>query len=93
MKTAPPPLDLRPVRVSITDTTTSETRTFDDDGAFDADGFQDYLWEGGNYACDCNRALLFARARGDVEDVEHPCGDSRFTVEITDPTGALLYDD
>ena len=51
-----------------------------------------YVWEDGNYACDCNRALLFAWARGEEAPVEHPCGDTAYVVRITDgQTGRVLY--
>jgi hypothetical protein len=41
----------------------------------------DYMWSEGNYACDCNRALFFARAAGEP-DPDRPCGDSAFGVRI-----------
>lgn len=38
----------------------------------------DYLWTDGNWGCDCNRALLFARAKGLPEPAERPCGEDRY---------------
>ena len=56
----------------------------------DIDG---YMWSDGNYGCDCNRSLFFARARGE-DDAEHEeCGETRFHVEIVGPDGARLYID
>lgn len=52
------------------------------DNVFDAIRGAHYMWTDGNYACDCNRSLMFARARNeDVPDVE--CGHSRY--EIIEP--------
>jgi len=42
-----------------------------------------YLWEEGNYACDCNRGDFFARAGGE-SDPHQPCGD--FAYEVDDIT-------
>lgn len=39
----------------------------------------EYMFMDGNYACDCNRTLMLARAGHPVEEVD--CGD---TVEMTD---------
>lgn len=38
-----------------------------------------FMWTDGNYGCDCNRALFFARAAGE-EDADVPCGNSAFSV-------------
>ena len=43
------------------------------------DGGQ-FMWTEGNYACDCNRALFHARARGVPEPSNPPCGDERFVL-------------
>ncbi|QYW02175.1 hypothetical protein CPT_Sonora_074 [Stenotrophomonas phage Sonora] len=55
----------------------------------EADAWADieYLWTEGNYACDCNRGLLFNRVRG-VEDVPRACGSEQFDIiEVTGPDG------
>jgi hypothetical protein len=50
-----------------------------DDDIFDAIRGAHYMWTDGNYACDCNRGLMFARAHDeDVEDIA--CGHSRFDI-------------
>ena len=33
----------------------------------DVDEFHPYIWEEGNYSCDCNRSLCFQRAQGKPE--------------------------
>lgn len=50
-----------------------------------------YIWEEGSYSCDCNRALLFARAAGEPEP-DLTCSGGRYSVRISDPkTGRVLY--
>ena len=52
----------------------------------------DFIWEDGNYACDCNRALFFAWAVGD-DDPEQGCGDEAFSIRVETKNGLLLYED
>lgn len=42
-----------------------------------------FLFEEGNYACDCNRELFFCEAVGEQRPNEPGCGDTRFTVDLT----------
>lgn len=52
-----------------------------------------WQWTEGNYGCDCNRALFFARARG-LDDPNHSCGDGiAYRIRIRDPMGVLLHDE
>jgi len=46
------------------------------------------LWTSGNRACDCARALLFAK---DGERVEHICGAHAYAIRVTSPDGKELY--
>jgi hypothetical protein len=39
-----------------------------------------FWWTDGNGACDCNRALDFARAGGESDDFDPPCGNEAFSV-------------
>jgi len=49
-----------------------------------------YLWEEGNYSCDCNRDLFF----NDVTDNEAECGNTRYSVRLIDAdSGEMLYDE
>lgn len=41
----------------------------------------DYLWTEGNYACDCNRALFFAWAKGE-EPKEGECGETAYSIRF-----------
>lgn len=55
----------------------------------------EYLWTDGNFGCDCNRALFFARAGGEAEPDERPCGDVAFTAlyaQLEDGTRINLDD-
>ncbi len=38
----------------------------------------DFMWTEGNYSCDCNRALYFARANGSDDELAEgqDCGDN-----------------
>jgi hypothetical protein len=45
-----------------------------------------WIWEEGNFSCDCNRASFF----GDDDEIQ--CSDGRYSVNIVDPeTGEVLY--
>ena len=54
-----------------------------------------YIWEEGNYSCDCNRAIFFNRAQGQETDIdERQCGDGGYIVRITEAeSGEVLYDE
>lgn len=39
------------------------------------DGSTAYMWEDGNYSCDCNRSIFFYSL---PLDKSFPCGDTRF---------------
>ena len=40
---------------------------------------EEYLWITGNFSCDCNRALFFARANDEPDPENTPCGKSKFS--------------
>lgn len=51
----------------------------------------DYIWESGNYACDCNREIFFRKA-GQEEKIDHDCGDGKYSVNLQNPrTGDMFY--
>lgn len=52
-----------------------------------------FIWEIGNYGCDCNRALFFGYAAGEKqEDIIHPCGHEGYSVNLENPvTGEVYY--
>lgn len=52
-----------------------------------------YLWEEGNYGCDCNRALHFAWANGDDDAPDRQCGNSAYSVQILDENDKVIHDE
>ncbi len=46
-----------------------------------------YLWEDGNYSCDCNRAQFF----GDPVTDDMPCGSERYAVNLQNPANGKVY--
>lgn len=53
----------------------------------------DYMWSEGNYACDCNRSLFFARANGEEDPADPRCGDAAYSVRVVASDGVELYAD
>lgn len=54
--------------------------SFVPEGRGDLVGSITFQWLEGNYSCDCNRALFFARAAGEPEPEDRPCTDDQFVV-------------
>ena len=85
----------------ITDEKTGETRAFADDTEYTLEWDDQnqnpslFIWEDGNYACDCNRALFFGYAKGEkYGDIKSPCGEWRYSVLGYDrETKALVFED
>lgn len=78
------------LRVTITRKSDGLARTY----AEEDDGFAlDFQWREGDYACDCNRALFFARAGGEPDSVDPKCGEGAYHVTITDDASAIVYQD
>lgn len=67
-------------RVTITNVATGETRSAVEEHPDDETAV--FLWTEGNFGCDCNRALDFARWGGEPEPDDPPCGEERFTVAV-----------
>lgn len=55
------------------------------------DDGHEFLWEQGNFSCDCNRGLFFANASNDP-DPDVLCGQVRYSVIIT-YEGEVVYDE
>jgi hypothetical protein len=46
--------------------------------------YHEYWWTCGNASCDCNRELFFARATHNPDPDETECGETRFSVRLSD---------
>lgn len=57
----------------------------------DEDAPSGFIWEEGNYSCDCNRALFFARAGGESDDFDAECGEGAYSVNVRNPVDGLTY--
>jgi hypothetical protein len=51
-----------------------------------------YMWGGGNFGCDCNRAMHFDEASGEETD-DVPCGEVAFDVLkiVNSQTDEIIY--
>ena len=73
------------VKITIRKNATGEIRTFEDNmSVWLDDGIPNcFMWDEGNYSCDCNRFLFFERAGGLEPDWdEGPCGHDAYSVNI-----------
>lgn len=55
-----------------------------------------WIWEDGNYSCDCNRELFFVSAGGgEAESCSVPCSDGKYVVEkiVRRFDGEILYEE
>lgn len=54
-----------------------------------------YIWEDGNYACDCNRSLFLGWAQGLKEFEKLDCGDGRIVIDkiVIRETGETVAED
>jgi len=73
-------------------------RVYRDVGWIDEPGegpsWPEYIWTEGNFSCDCNRAIFFARAGGESEPgPETTCGESAFRIAkvVKIATGEVLF--
>lgn len=82
------------VQISITRISDGKNVTYwDDEGLYqDEDYDGTFIWEDGNFSCDCNRSIFFHKALGGLEEIETVCGDTQFKVDfIKDETGKIWY--
>ncbi len=78
---------MNPISVEIKDVATGEIRLHKTMMFPPPDGL--FIWEEGNYACDCNRAVFFDPTRSE----KTACSDGRFQVRITDDAGQVVYNE
>ena len=81
--------------VDLLEVSTGNTSKYRDEILIEADSCglnypELYIWEEGNYSCDCNRRSFFYGKF--VED--SPCGDVEYLVKISNAqTGEVYYDE
>ena len=75
--------------VTITKKSTHESVTYTVPDE-DAETWPPFQWIEGNYSCDCNRELFFARAK-EMPEPPVSCGEERFGVCLVQ--GKLTYED
>lgn len=80
-------------RVLIRKNNTNECRWYDAGDYSDPETIE-FLWSEGNYSCDCNRGLFWARANNEA-DPDRECGISEYDVidAETDTGEKLLFVD
>lgn len=77
-------------KVTIKRRSDGVSRSFDDDFEWTGDEERSatskaiWQWTEGNFCCDCNRALFFARAAGEPDPADVPCSENLFLVELRD---------
>ena len=81
------------VLVKIKKNKTGEIVDYYNDSTIWDNGINFFIWEEGNYSCDCNRELFFERAKGNEPDSDNvKCGTGGFSVNIYCPkTNECLY--
>lgn len=80
-----------PYRVFIRDNAIREVRSLVE--PYDWGETGEFIWSEGNFACDCNRSLLFRGAGGDEDPESDDCGHGHYSVFIQAEDGATLYED
>lgn len=78
----------------IKDNDTGEIRKYETDAIYDEESEMPsiFIWEEGNFSCDCNRHLFFRRAKNEQDDFGFECGHSRYSVNLQNPkTGEYFY--
>lgn len=69
------------VRVHLADTTTDKHGWYEMEWSETLDQHAlEFIFENGNYSCDCNRAMFLARALSEDEPEFPPCGRGRYRI-------------
>ena len=87
--------DTFPAIAHIRNNSTGEVRKFyTEEYVWDRGGLfygSIYMWEEGNYSCDCNREHFFGYAN-DEEFQEAECSEGKYSVNLEHvPTGEIYY--
>jgi hypothetical protein len=79
--------------VEIRDNATGVVREYQDESILmdDEEAPDSYIWEEGNYSCDCNRRLFFLRAANEDEDFGINCGDGAYAVRVRNKQNGRVF--
>lgn len=77
------------VTIYIRKNATGEVRSYEDEMTF-SDDQPFYIWEEGNYSCDCNRSDFFRNAANEDDPDDIPCSDGKYSVNIA-ANGEIIY--
>ena len=81
---------LAKIIIHIRKNSTGEIRTYEDRMYAENNQLLFFLWEEGNYACDCNRQLFWNRVYHE-EGEECECSYDLYDINIYTVKGKLLY--
>ena len=84
------------IAVIIQDNKTKENVFYLDDAIYDEENKRasTWIWEEGNFSCDCNRYLFYQRAKNLEEYDDIDCSYVKYSVCIINPkTKEILYDE
>lgn len=81
-----------PCKVHIRRVSTGEVRIHEmASGWFSEQEHPEYIWEEGNFSCDCNRGDFFRDVKGEPEQ-DDPCGNHLYVVDkIEIEDGTVVY--
>ena len=65
------------IRENVTGTIKKKKHDFD---------YNEFVWNKGNFSCDCNRSIFFHD-----KDIDESCGYTKYSVNIEDLKGQILY--
>lgn len=83
------------IMVHMKSIATGEIRSYESFGIYTDEGdcVDTYIWEEGNFSCNCNRTLFWKRAGKEevsMEDVEE-CGDPEYLVNLENPFNKEIF--
>ncbi len=76
--------------VKIKSNITGEIVDYHTDGIYE-NGLRTWIWEEGNFACDCNRELFYLRTKN-IESIDSTCDNKRYSIKIlSEKTKEIIY--
>ena len=79
-----------PAKAFILHTATGATRRL---VSFEGEETNRFVWEHGNFSCDCNRHLFWAREANEPEDDDLACSDGAWRVAFFAKDNSVLFSD